>query len=278
MADAAMSLIPEADEPRSLSMPEQQGEMLKGASWMAKELKTIIEANDLAKNLGGKKKHLELEAWTTVARIQNEQPHSKFVRCFEDSKKNEVVEAHAWVTDASGKIVSEADAMCSTEERNWAGKPLYARVSMAQTRAMSKALRLRHSWIMVMAGYSPTPADEMEEEFTKAPPKSAPKKETSKPSQIQAEPPSPQEGAPASSGGDKVDVIVRQTAANGRGVCITLCDPQGNPISDEDIWWNTFHKGAFDRLKEAVGTHVVLNISHTVKGDKTWTNIESIDG
>lgn len=164
MTNTALSVIPNEDEHKGeLSTVEEQGAKLGNASWMATELKKIIEANGLAIDCGGKKKHLELEAWTTVARIQNEQPHSKYVRSFDDRKGFEVIEAHAWVTDASGTIVSEADSFVSTEEKRWANAPFYARASMAQTRAMGKALKLRHSWIMVMAGYSPTPADEMQD-------------------------------------------------------------------------------------------------------------------
>ena len=33
--------------------------------------------------------------------------------------------------------------------------------SMAQTRAVSKAFRLALSWVMTLAGYEPTPAEEM---------------------------------------------------------------------------------------------------------------------
>lgn len=40
--------------------------------------------------------------------------------------------------------------------------PLYQLESMSQTRAQAKALRSRFSWVVVLAGYSPTPAEEME--------------------------------------------------------------------------------------------------------------------
>ena len=188
MTNTALTVLPKPEEEGGgeLSQVQQQGEKLGNAAWMAKEIKAIIETNDLAKNLGGKKKHVELEAWTTVARIQNEAPHAKYVRAFQDAQGNEIIEAHAWVTDATGKTVSEADAFVSTEERNWKGKPFYARASMAQTRAMSKALRLRHSWIMVMAGYEATPAEEMdgiekEPKRTTAKVKDAPTREQAEP-------------------------------------------------------------------------------------------------
>ncbi len=41
---------------------------------------------------------------------------------------------------------------------------------MAQTRATSKAMRIPLSWVMVLAGYSPTPAEEMTEDMVQSKP------------------------------------------------------------------------------------------------------------
>jgi len=47
-------------------------------------------------------------------------------------------------------------------EPNWSDKPLAQVASMAGTRAASKALRIGLSWVVVLAGYNPTPAEEFE--------------------------------------------------------------------------------------------------------------------
>jgi hypothetical protein len=47
------------------------------------------------------------------------------------------------------------------DEPTWAKRPGYARRSMAVTRATGKAFRLGFSWIMTLAGYEVTPAEEM---------------------------------------------------------------------------------------------------------------------
>jgi len=60
-----------------------------------------------------------------------------------------------------GRIIATAESMCSSKENNWRGRDEYAIKSMAQTRATAKACRLAFSWIMVLAGYEPTPAEEM---------------------------------------------------------------------------------------------------------------------
>jgi len=51
--------------------------------------------------------------------------------------------------------------------------PLHQIASMAQTRACAKALRNVLSWVVVLAGYKPTPAEEMVEEGDEAPTASA---------------------------------------------------------------------------------------------------------
>jgi hypothetical protein len=59
-----------------------------------------------------------------------------------------------------GACISRASAECG-EEKPWNTRAKYARRSMAQTRATGKACRLAFSWIMSLAGYEVTPAEEM---------------------------------------------------------------------------------------------------------------------
>jgi hypothetical protein len=69
---------------------------------------------------------------------------------------------------SDGACISKASAECgSSDELDkygkpiWSNRPRYARRSMAQTRATGKACRLAFSWIMSLAGYEVTPAEEM---------------------------------------------------------------------------------------------------------------------
>lgn len=65
-----------------------------------------------------------------------------------------------------GAIISRATAYCLNDEEKWGGgdrkPPLFQLSSMAQTRACAKALRNVLSWVAVLAGYRPTPAEEMD--------------------------------------------------------------------------------------------------------------------
>ena len=55
-------------------------------------------------------------------------------------------------------ILSRASAMAERNDRQSDRPSVY---SMAQTRALGKAYRMALSWIVKMAGYQPTPAEEM---------------------------------------------------------------------------------------------------------------------
>ncbi len=65
----------------------------------------------------------------------------------------------------TGMIIGGAEAYCLRDEPNWKSKPWFQLASMAQTRAGAKALRNRFAWVAVLAGYRPTPAEEMEGVF-----------------------------------------------------------------------------------------------------------------
>lgn len=91
---------------------------------------------------------------------------------------------------SDGMVISSAEAMCLNDEPNWSKKPLFQLRSMAQTRACSKSLRNVLAWVVVLAGYKPTPAEEMTgNEHNGKPPVSAPqKKEIKDPNDPATEP------------------------------------------------------------------------------------------
>ena len=60
-----------------------------------------------------------------------------------------------------GMIISRGSALCSSEESAWGNRDEYAIKSMAATRATGKAYRIGLSFLAVMAGVEPTPADEV---------------------------------------------------------------------------------------------------------------------
>jgi hypothetical protein len=73
-------------------------------------------------------------------------------------------EARVEARTATGLVVGTAEATCSRKESQWAREDDHAVKSMAQTRATSKALKAGTGWLMVLAGYKATPAEEMPDE------------------------------------------------------------------------------------------------------------------
>jgi hypothetical protein len=61
----------------------------------------------------------------------------------------------------AGDLVGAAEAECSRAESTWARRDAYALRSMAQTRAIGRALRAPLGQIVVLAGYEPAGAEEM---------------------------------------------------------------------------------------------------------------------
>ena len=66
----------------------------------------------------------------------------------------------------------------SQDESNWSSKPLFQLKSMAQTRACAKALRNVLAWVVVLAGYTPAPAEEMESDTVASPHFSSPRRKS----------------------------------------------------------------------------------------------------
>jgi hypothetical protein len=73
-------------------------------------------------------------------------------------------EARVEARTVAGLVVGTGEATCSRKESRWAQADDYAVKSMAQTRATSKALKAATGWLMVLAGYKATPAEEMPDE------------------------------------------------------------------------------------------------------------------
>jgi hypothetical protein len=145
--------------------------VLAEAKRAAQALTTVIRGKAKPVMFNGEQ-YLEFEDWQTVSKfygVNAKCVSSQFITCG-DAKG---FEAHAVAIDSrSGTILSEADSMCLNDEKNWSTRlnkktneqepvPMFQLRSMAQTRACAKALRQIFGWVVVLAGYKATPAEEM---------------------------------------------------------------------------------------------------------------------
>lgn len=105
------------------------------------------------------KKYPKVDWWTTVGGGLGLFPREE--SCEKLNRPGETAyEATVGVYNGD-QLVTRASAICSSEERTWSGRDEYAIRSMAITRATGKAYRIGLSFLPVMAGLEPTPAEEM---------------------------------------------------------------------------------------------------------------------
>jgi len=74
-------------------------------------------------------------------------------------------EARVEARTRDGALVGAAESECLRAESKWADRDDYALRSMAQTRATSKALRQPLGFVVALAGYAVTPAEEMPDDL-----------------------------------------------------------------------------------------------------------------
>lgn len=135
------------------------------ATAIAKELAKIVKDNHLAVNIQNKN-FVKVEGWSTMGAMLGVLPRevTELTHRFDDGSYKATVEL---IRISDGAIIGRASAFVGVDEKDrngkftWGNRPEYARLSMAITRATGKAYRLGFSWIMALAGYEPTPAEEM---------------------------------------------------------------------------------------------------------------------
>jgi len=124
---------------------------------VATALVDVIENKHLYADINGRR-HITCEGWTTLGGMLGVVPVVTETRP-NDSGDGIVARVEARTLD--GRIVGAAEAECSRAERTWKSRDPFALRSMAQTRAISRALRAPLGQIVVLAGYEPASAEEM---------------------------------------------------------------------------------------------------------------------
>src|ERR1035437_8807814 len=183
----------------SLAVVREPEQVLADAQKAAAALMKVVSGKKKHITFNGET-YLESGDWQTVAKfygVTAKIESTKFVTFGEASG----FEAAAVALDCNGREVSRGEAMCLNDEENWGkrtkyvwkdvldsngkkiweynaakGKdlpkrekvedgytqtPLFQLRSMAQTRACAKALSNLFKCVVVLAGYKPTPAEEM---------------------------------------------------------------------------------------------------------------------
>jgi hypothetical protein len=124
---------------------------------LADTLMDVVRTKQLAVRIRNRE-HLTVEAWTTLGAFVG--VHAAIVWTKPNESGDGIV-ARAEARTIAGDLVGAAEAECSRVESKWKHSEPFAIRSMAQTRALSRALQapLRH--IAVLAGYEGTAAEEL---------------------------------------------------------------------------------------------------------------------
>jgi len=151
--------------------------VLQEAKKAAQALMTVVSQKPKPVMMNGEQ-YLEFEDWQTVARFYNLTVRVARTT-FLDFGGVQGFEAVADVLRPDGAIISSAESMCLNDEEKWSSRakyewkngrkekvgdvpvPLFQLRSMAQTRACAKALRNVLAWVVVLAGFRPTVAEEL---------------------------------------------------------------------------------------------------------------------
>lgn len=169
-----------------LAVAANPKQIMKHAKEVADLLMAFVRDRKLAKKFGAEGEHIFLPAWQFAghfygytAKVTRTEPYT------DDITGAAGFKAWADAVRVDGSVASSAEAICLNDEANWSERPKYQEqfvagvgkvsvesgkvrvpsfqlMSMAQTRAMSRALSNVLRFVVVLAGYNDTPAEEME--------------------------------------------------------------------------------------------------------------------
>lgn len=157
-----MSETETQEQPRGLQL---------GTLWVASPQAVVSRASEIATTLAEivekrklyvvirQRKFVRVEGWSTLGAMLGVLPREVEVLERDNGDFEATVEL---VRASDGAIIGRGSAICGLDEKTWANRPRYARRSMAITRATGKAFRLGFAWIIQLAGYETTPAEEMD--------------------------------------------------------------------------------------------------------------------
>lgn len=125
----------------------------------ASVLKKFIVERQLYTDIKGKD-YVNVEGWEFAGASIGVYPIVKQVNNLSDEKEIKYSAHVELVQLSTQKVIGAGVAICSNKERSKTTFDEYAIASMAQTRAIGKAYRNAFAWLMKMAGYEATPAEE----------------------------------------------------------------------------------------------------------------------
>lgn len=175
---ASVALVRQEHADVSLFRTEDPVEVIAAATRVANALKGVVQAQNLIQNIAGKE-HPLVEAWQTLGAMLGVSavpigepstiawPHP-IPAALKDAHERGLSFGFSATYTAvkGGAVVGGGSARCVRTESKWKSSDDQNMASMAQTRAISKTLSGPLRFVMALAGYSTTPAEEMPDNST----------------------------------------------------------------------------------------------------------------
>jgi hypothetical protein len=127
---------------------------------ISKELVDFVKKTNMSVQISGRT-YLKAETWNFIFSQFNLHPRITLTK----QTDKDTFKARCEVFDPDNRVICSGDALCSRREQSKRSFDDYALLSQAQTRALGKAGRLGFGWFVSLAGYEPTPAEEMTAEI-----------------------------------------------------------------------------------------------------------------
>jgi hypothetical protein len=127
---------------------------------IANAIGTAIKAGGMTSNIQGNE-YVKIEGWSLLGTMLKVFPRVIRISDLEEDGKVVGYEAEVGLFTQDNVQVGSAIAECSRTESRWSNREPNQIKSMAQTRATGKAFRITFGYVMPMAGFAATPAEEM---------------------------------------------------------------------------------------------------------------------
>ncbi len=145
-------------------------EVVGNATLQAKLLMDIVDKTKCYQVIGNKK-YLQVEAWETIGAFNRTHAETDSVTTILRDGETIGYQAHVQLW-RDGIVVGGAIMPCYFSENCCKGKDGDAKhkasMSAAQTFATSKAYRMNYSYVAILAGYQPLPAEEVTDDMREA--------------------------------------------------------------------------------------------------------------
>lgn len=163
------------EDAQALVPAQEMTDLLARGAEQATIIADLLRKQRLVTKIGPRE-HIRFEGWVPIATANGKRLDT--IEVHYEGKRGEAdftASACVGLRDIrTGEVVAKAWASCSRREQNWRSRDDYAIESMAQTRAGGKVCRMVYGWIISLAGFEATPAEEIPAEPAKPEPKPGP--------------------------------------------------------------------------------------------------------